>query len=50
MQTQIQKGFQRVETSLADLKLDYPAGPKEFETCKAAAEKSGWLTPDVALT
>ena len=50
MQTQIQKGFQRVEASLADLRLDYPAGPQEFETCKAAAEKSGWLNAEVPLT
>jgi hypothetical protein len=43
LQTQIQKGFQRVEAQLADLQLDYPASPKEFASCKAAAEKFGWL-------
>ena len=45
VQTQIQKGFQRVEVQLADLQLDYPASSKEFASCKAAAEKFGWLAP-----
>lgn len=46
MQTQIQKGFERVEASLSDLKLDYPSGPQEFAACRNVAEKSGWLKPD----
>ena len=45
----MQKGFERVSANLADIKLDYPSGPQEFETCKAAAERSGWLKQEVLM-
>lgn len=43
MQTQIQKGFERVELQLSDLQLDYPSSPKQFDSCKEAALKQGWI-------
>mmetsp|Transcript_19931 Transcript_19931/g.60231 ORF Transcript_19931/g.60231 Transcript_19931/m.60231 type:complete len:760 (-) Transcript_19931:626-2905(-) len=42
-QTQMRKGFTRVETDLDDIKLDCPNAPKAFAEYKQQAEEAGWL-------
>jgi MA3 domain len=42
-QTQMLKGFDRVEAELEDLKLDYVNAPQLFAKYKARALEEGWL-------
>ena len=48
VQTQIKKGFERVEAQLSDLKLDYPGSPQQFDAFKATAMEHGWLSVEAA--
>ena len=43
LQTQMRKGFQRVEESLEDIALDSPLVKPAFTKYKQQAEQEGWL-------
>ena len=43
LQTQMRKGFQRVEESLDDIALDSPLVKPAFAKYKQQAEQQGWL-------
>ncbi len=43
LQTQMRKGFQRVEESLDDIALDSPLVKPAFTKIKQQAEQQGWL-------
>ncbi|KAL4436793.1 hypothetical protein ABPG75_003932 [Micractinium tetrahymenae] len=43
-QTQMAKGFGRVEAWLEDVALDLPRGPELFRQFKQQAQEAGWLT------
>ncbi|KAI7837239.1 hypothetical protein COHA_008927 [Chlorella ohadii] len=44
-QTQMAKGFARVEARLDDTALDQPRAPELFKQWKAEAQEQGWLAP-----
>ncbi|PRW57868.1 programmed cell death 4-like isoform B [Chlorella sorokiniana] len=44
-QTQMAKGFARVEARLDDTALDQPRAPELFKQWKAQAQEQGWLAP-----
>lgn len=44
MQTQMAKGFGRVEARLEDVALDLPRAPQLFAQFKQQAQEAGWLT------
>ena len=48
VQTQMRKGFERVEGELPDLKLDHPKAPELLAAFKEQALKEGWLTLEPA--
>ena len=43
MQTQMAKGFARVESRLEDIALDSPRAPELYPQFKAQAAEGGWL-------
>ena len=48
VQTQMRKGFERVEADLPDIMLDHPKAPELLAGFKEQALKEGWLTEEVA--
>ena len=46
VQTQMRKGFERVQRSLDDLVLDYPHARDMFARLSEQAKAAGWLTTD----
>lgn len=46
MQTQMKKGFARVEIEMSDIKLDYPRADDLLADFKHQALQAGWLTVD----
>lgn len=43
LQTQVAKGFARVEARLEDAALDMPRAPELFKQFKQQAQEGGWL-------
>lgn len=46
VQTQMRKGFSRVEGELPDIILDYPKAPELLAAFKEQALKEAWLTEE----
>lgn len=50
LQTQMGKGFQRVQDSLEDIALDSPLLKTAFHKYKHQAQQDGWLTDTSSST
>ena len=50
VQTQMGKGFQRVQDSLDDIALDSPLLKTSFHKYKQQAQQQGWLTESYSST
>jgi len=45
-QTQLRKGFSRVESEMGDVQLDHPKAPKLLAAFRDQAVQEGWLTEE----
>lgn len=45
-QTQLRKGFSRVESEMGDVQLDHPKAPNLLAAFRDQAVQEGWLTEE----